>query len=60
MRLLLEYLERAGQLEKLAEGETKSDFKDQLLKQAAAYRKLAAKRADEHGLPMSSPPRISN
>lgn len=60
MKLLLEYLERAVQLEKLAADEAKPEFRDQLLKQAAAYRKLAAERAEEQGLPMPSPPEISN
>jgi hypothetical protein len=60
MKLLAEYLERAISLERLAANEQDSKFKDQLLNQAAAYRKLAAKRAKEHGLPPPSPPDISN
>ncbi|MCK1284679.1 hypothetical protein IVB41_12195 [Bradyrhizobium sp. 44] len=57
MKLLQDYLERAVQLEALAADESDSDFKDQLLAQAQSYRKLAAKRAKEYGLPMpSSPP----
>ncbi|MCJ9700172.1 hypothetical protein [Bradyrhizobium sp. SHOUNA76] len=56
MKLLTEYLERAIQLEKLAASESDSAFKSQLLEQAAAYRKLAAKRAREYGLPPPSPP----
>jgi hypothetical protein len=56
VKLLTEYLERAVQLETLAEDEPSSAFKDQLLNQAAAYRKLAAKRAEEYGLPCPSPP----
>lgn len=56
MKLLTEYLERAVQLENLAAGETDLQFQGQLLKQAAAYRKLAAKRAREYGLPAPSPP----
>jgi hypothetical protein len=60
MKLLTEYLDRAVSLERLAAGEQDSTFKDQLLNQAAAYRKLAAKRADQYGLPPPSPPEISN
>jgi hypothetical protein len=56
VKLLTEYLERAVQLENLAAGETDLQLKDQLLNQAAAYRKLAAKRAREYGLPPPSPP----
>ena len=51
MKLLTEYLERARQLERLAHSEADSEFKDQLLNQATAYRKLAAKRAKDYGLP---------
>jgi hypothetical protein len=60
MKLLTEYLDRAVSLERLAAGEQESTFKDQLLDQAAAYRKLAARRADQYGLPPPSPPEISN
>jgi hypothetical protein len=60
MKLLTEYLERAISLERLAANEQDSEFKTQLLNQAAAYRKLAAKRAKEYGLPPPSPPDISN
>jgi hypothetical protein len=56
VKLLTEYLERALQIEALAADEPNSQFKDQLLKQAASYRKLAAKRAEELGLPPPSPP----
>ncbi|MCK1402009.1 hypothetical protein IVB45_17600 [Bradyrhizobium sp. 4] len=56
MKLLQEYLERAVSLESMAAGEQDSTFKTQLLQQAAAYRKLAAKRAKEYGLPPPSPP----
>jgi hypothetical protein len=59
MKLLNEYLERAVSLESLAANEQDSTFKDQLLNQAAAYRKLAAKRAKEYGLPPPSPPKIT-
>jgi hypothetical protein len=59
MKQLTEYLERAVSLERLAAGEQDSTFKDQLLNQAAAYRKLAARRAEQYGLPPPSPPEVS-
>jgi hypothetical protein len=58
MKLLTEYLERAVNLERLAEGEQDESFRAQLLGQAAAYRRLAAKRAQEYGLPPPSAPEI--
>lgn len=57
MKLLTEYLERAVQLEALAADESDPGFRDQLLAQANAYRKLAAKRTEEYGLPPQSPPK---
>ena len=56
MKLLTECLERAVSLERLAADEVDLKFKNDLLKQAAAYRKLAAKRASDYGLPPPSPP----
>lgn len=56
MKLLTDYLERAAQLERLATGETDVEFRNQLLTQAQSYRKLAAQRAQDYGLPMPSPP----
>ena len=58
MKLLTEYLERAVTLERLAASEPDSTFKTELLNQAASYRKLAAKRAQQYGLPPPSPPEI--
>jgi hypothetical protein len=58
MKLLTEYLDRAVNLERLAAGEQDSTFRTQLLKQAAVYRKMAAKRAEDYGLPPPSPPEI--
>lgn len=55
VKLLTEYLERAVQLEELAANEPNSMFKVQLLAQAEAYRKLAAKRAQDLGMPPPSP-----
>jgi hypothetical protein len=60
MKLLTEYLERAVNLERLAAGEQDSKFKAELLNQAEAYRKLAAKRAEQYGVPPPSPREISN
>ena len=60
MKMLTEYLERAVEFEKLAATEENAEFKAHLLKQAASYRRLAAKRAEEYGLPMPSPPENSN
>jgi hypothetical protein len=59
MKLLTEYLERAINLERLAASEQDSKFKTELLNQAAAYRKMAARRAQQSGLPPPSPPEIS-
>ncbi|MCS3761287.1 hypothetical protein [Bradyrhizobium centrosematis] len=55
MKLLTEYLERAVSLEKLAACEQNSTFKAQLLNQATAYRKLAAKRAQAPSPPEYPP-----
>jgi hypothetical protein len=60
MKLLTEYLERAVSLEQLAEAEPDSTFKTQLQNQAAAYRKLAAKRARDYGLPPPSSPETND
>jgi hypothetical protein len=59
MKLLAEYLDRAVTLERLAGDEHDSKFKTDLLKQAAAYRKLASRRAEKYGLPQPSPPEPS-
>jgi hypothetical protein len=56
MKLLTEYLDRAVALERLAAGEHDSAFKTQLLNQASSYRHLAARRAEQYGLPPPSPP----
>ena len=57
MRMLTEYLERALEFEALAEHEENEAFKDALLKQADAYRKLVEKRAAQYGLPKPSSPK---
>lgn len=56
MKMVTEYLERALEFEQLAASEKNEAFKEQLLKQAASYRRLATKRAKEYGLPMPSQP----
>jgi hypothetical protein len=60
MKLLTEYLERAVNLERLAEGEQDERFRTELLTQARAYRNMAAKRAKEYGLPPPSEPETKN
>jgi len=47
MKLVAEYLADALKFERLASHEKNPDVKAQLEKQAAAYRRLAEKRADE-------------
>lgn len=56
MKMLTEYLERATDFESFAAHEQNETLKAELLKQAAAYRKLAIKRAKLYGLPMPSEP----
>lgn len=53
--MIAEYLEHALQFERMARDETSASLKESLLKQAEAYRKLAAERAGRLGLP--PPPR---
>ena len=60
MKLLTEYLEHAVTLERLAASEPESAFKTQLFEQAAAYRKLAARRAEQYGLPPPSSPQTQD
>ena len=45
MKMVAEYLEKALEFERLALAENAPEFKASLLKQAEAYRKLAADRA---------------
>ena len=51
MKLVTEYLAEAAKFEKLAAGENDQQLKLSFFQQANAYRKLAAKRAKELGLP---------
>ena len=57
VKMIAEYLEHALQFEKMARDETDATLKEQLLKQAEAYRKLAEERARRLDLP--APPRSS-
>ena len=50
MKMVAEYVEHTLQFERLAAHEKDPQFKADLEKQAAAYRKLAADRAKEIGL----------
>jgi hypothetical protein len=56
MKVVAEYLQRVRSFERLAKNEQITEFKRELLKQAAAYRKLATDRANKLNLP---PPRRS-
>jgi len=57
--MIAEYLEHALQFEKMAAVETDPKLKESLTKQALAYRKLAAERAERQGLPRPPPPHSS-
>jgi hypothetical protein len=59
MKSLTGYLDHAVNLERLAASEKNSKFKTELLNQAAVYRAMAIKRANELGLPPPSPQEIS-
>ena len=48
--MIAEYLEHAIQFGRLAAQEQNPALKEQFIKQAAAYRMLAAKRTKEQGL----------
>jgi hypothetical protein len=54
--MIAEYLEHAIRFEQLAEAEKQPKFKQELLRQAAAYRKLAEERAKKLDLPLPKPP----
>jgi hypothetical protein len=49
MKMLAEYLEHAIEFERMADETAEGALKEQFLKQARAYRKLAEKRAIEVG-----------
>jgi hypothetical protein len=50
VKMIAEYLEHALQFDRMSQGETDPALKEQLLRQASAYRKLAADRAERLGL----------
>ncbi len=54
MKMLAEYLENAIKFEKMAAEETDAKLKEDFEKQGAAYRKLAEKRAKDHGFQFPS------
>ncbi len=56
MKLIVEYIADAVKFEHLAAVEQKPEFKAQLEKQAAAYRKLADDRAKKLGIPPPEKP----
>jgi hypothetical protein len=56
MKMLSEYLEHALTFERMAADETDRTLKAQFQSQADAYRKLAAERAKQYGMPMPSEP----
>jgi|UPI000480029D hypothetical protein len=58
MKMLTEYLDRAVEFERLAASEENEAFRSVLLRQAAAYRHLAEKRAEQYGLPKPSAPEV--
>jgi hypothetical protein len=51
MKMIAEYLEHARQFERLAAYEENPEVKTVFKKQAEAYRKIAAERANKLGLP---------
>jgi hypothetical protein len=56
VKTIAEYLEHALHFEKMASEESNSVLKQQFVKQAQAYRKLAAERAERQGLPRPPQP----
>jgi hypothetical protein len=53
MKMLAEYLERAIEFERMATDEKGAKLRADLEKQAAAYRKLAVRRAKQYKLDLS-------
>ena len=56
VKMIAEYLEHALQFEKMAKEENDESLKASLIRQAEAYRKLAAERAGRVGLPRPPEP----
>jgi hypothetical protein len=60
MKLIHEHVEQAVHFEKMAAEASDPAFKAQLLKQAKAYRRLAAERAKQLHVPVPADPPQSN
>lgn len=60
MRMIAEYLEHAIRFEQMAEQATDPKFKDSLLQQATAYRKLAEQRAKKLNIAVPTQPAQSD
>jgi len=56
VKLVTEYLQQAMEFERMAAETADPKLKNDLEKQAAAYHRLAAKRATEVGLPVPQRP----
>ncbi len=56
MKLITEHLAEAAKFERMAKDENNPALKEQLLKQAAAYYKLAEERAQALGQPLPPKP----
>jgi hypothetical protein len=55
--MVAEYLQKAHEFERFAASENDATLKADLLAQAQAYRRLAAKRAKDHGLTIPPEPK---
>ena len=60
LRMIAEYLEHAIRFEQMAEEATDPKFREGLLQQAAAYRKLAEQRAMKLNIPVPKSPAQSD
>jgi hypothetical protein len=56
MKLVVEYLEQAVDFERLAAAEKDPELKRELERQALAYHRLAAKRAEQLGMRIPAKP----
>ena len=56
LNLIVDYLERAAQFQRLASDEENATLRERLMGQADAYRKLATKRAETIGADLSNLP----
>ena len=59
MKMIAEYLAEAAKFDRMANDEKSLDVKIAMQKQAAAYRKLAAERAEKLGIPPPENPQPS-